>query len=400
VAIGFAPHAFVAWRETGSPFVNENWRSIVLKHGGFDGQLIAEPGFPGPLAFLREHGPEVLRMGLDDLAHQVSGGLGALLAGGRESLLSAACGLLVLAALLGLVVRRTRLGTLVATCFFVHWVLVCFTFSNLERILLPIVPVAAIALAAMTSAPPRWWSLTCAGGLLVVGALVIAAMPGRLAEFDDCHPSVEVEAARALAARPDVEFLSSTWTHMRLYVPLVAAWLPDFRPQERDAGDPVAWLRTEMARTRASGFVIGRRTAPSLHRRALAATFPTDFDVVRADGDVVMIVLQARFPDGGAAGQWFDAVDATPNPWSAGPITIRATLRTDADVAQLAQVDVRLEPPEQQRGPLLALRRAGERQWSVQWNVPPPPGTWFLRFHVRLVDGRCVVGPRVPLLVR
>lgn len=394
--LGFAPHAFVAWRETGSPFVNENWRNVVLKHGGYAPHLIPEPGFDGPLPFLREHGLEVLRLGIADLWQQVRGGFGALITGGRTTFVGAVAGLLVLATVVVLALRRTRPHLLFAGCFVAHWMLVCFTFHTDERILLPLVPLAAVALAALSDTTLRAWS--CRTALLAVGALSAAAIPARFAEFSERHPHAEIAAARELAARPGVEFLIATWTNMPLHAPQVSGWLPELPLSERDA-DPAAWLRAAMAGRNANGFVIGRRSAPLLHERAAAATFPPDFEVVRADGDVVVLVVRAHFPDGGEIGHWFQHVGAAPNPWSEGTITLTAAVRPEAEIARVAQVDVRLEPPPD-RGPMLVLQRSGERQWQVLWTARPPPGSWCLQFHVRLIDGRCVLGPRVPLTVR
>jgi hypothetical protein len=400
-ALGFAPHGIVAWRTFGSPFANENWRSVVLKHGGFDQRLMDQPGFDGPLAFWRAHGGEVLDLGIADVSRQLRGELGSLVVGsggGAGNALATTLGAMTFVAVVGLAVRRTRSGLMVAACFVAQWLLVCMTFAQLERVMLPLVAIAAVAMAAATAQFAIWWRCLFAAGLAAIGVAAAAAIPSRFAAFCDLHPQTEIAAAHELLAHPEVEFATASWTHMAEHAPVIG-YLPDFVPCTSGDADAVTRLRAEMARTKANAFVIGRRTAPHFHRLARTTTFPPDCIVLRTDDDVVAVVIQARFADGGAAGHWFAGAEATPNPWSDGPITLRAVLRADADPAAVAQIAVRLEPPPR-TGPLLPLQPAGDCEWQARWTVRPPPGSWHLQFRAQLCDGRYVLGPRVAITVR
>lgn len=397
-AIGFLPHGFLVWRMTGSPFHNENWRSIVLKHGGFDQRLIGEPGFDNLSEFLAQHGGDVLRLGLDDLQRQLTGGLGALLTGGEPSLATTIVGAVALLALSRLPFVAERAGGMLTVGFLAMWTTVCLTFSPLERVLLPLVPVAAIALAAATTAAARPWRIGAGIGLAATGLLTILALPPRLAEFLAEHPHAEIAAAARLLADPEVELAAATYTDMPRHAPRIAVWQPDLAPRRAGATEAVAALRATMARTGANGFLLGKRTAPVLFAQVRSTSLPPDMRVLAADDDVVLVVAQGRIPDGGSAGRWFQATEVAPNPWTSGTLTIRADLAPDADPARVAEVSVRLEPPE--AGPVLPLQRLGDRQWGTPWTVRPPPGQWFLQFRLRLHDGRHVFGPRVAIGVQ
>lgn len=397
-AVGFLPHGFLVWRLTGSPFTNENWRSIVLKHGGFDQRLIGEPGFDNLSAFLAQHGGDVLRLGLDDLQRQLNGGLGALLTGGEPSLATAIVGAIALLALARLPFVAARAGGMLAGGFVLLWTTVCLTFSPLERVLLPLVPILAIALAAVAGAASRPWRVVGAIGLAATGVLTLAALPPRFAEFLAEHPHAEIAASARLLADPAVELAAATYTDMPRHAPRIAVWQPDIARQRAGAIGALDALRTTMARTGANGFLIGKRTAPVLFAQMRSATLPPDMRVLAADDDVVLVVAEARVPDGGSAGRWFQATDVAPNPWTDGTLTIRVDLAPDADPARVAEVSVRLEPPS--AGPVLPLQRLGDRQWGTPWTVRPPPGQWFLQFRLRLTDGRHVFGPRVAIRVQ
>ncbi|MBL8730275.1 MAG: glycosyltransferase family 39 protein [Planctomycetes bacterium] len=396
-AVGYAPHGIVSTLQFGSPFFTDNWRNFVLKHGQFDALLLVDPGYPNLFAFLREHWLESLQIGLADVWLQVAGGFGEVLTSGAPAPWSTLIGAIALGAIGWLAVRRRSIGWILALCFGSYLALICLSYSPIERVLLPLLPPATVALAAMVHRG-AWWS-TAIGGLALAATCMSLALhlPARLERFVDAHPFREIEVARDLVARSDVEVAAASYAYMARHVPGTTYVYP-IGPGPRRQADPYGHLRDELLRTGANGFVIGRRTSADTFRALRGATPPYDVHVVRADDDVVALVFLVAHDDGGAAGRWFLDLQVTPAQWHDGPLSLQVELTPASDVAAVESVAVRFEVAPG-KGPTLDLPRLDDRRWGIEWSSRPPPGRWTIGTRIRLRDGRYIRGPRREITV-
>ncbi len=400
-ALGFAPHALVSWLEWGSPLYSISWRNMNLKLGGLDATLLYDESV-GPLAFLREHGAAVALAGIRDVGDQFVSGLGSLLTAGAGRALAVPITQAVTIALVALAWRHGARGMMTVACFLGYLGFVCTTFLPIERVLAPLVPLAAIALAALLEAPLRWLRFVGATACCVALGAQCLQLPPRFAAFVALHPEAEVAAMRELLRDVRVESAASTYSNMNRYVDAPTGFV-DVLPIGREDGDPggaaIAHLRRYAVRTGANAFVVGRRTSPRLFEALAATAWPAEFDPRRVGEDVLVIVREGVRDDGRAGEPWFQVVEVEPRRWSAGSLSIRIELAAAAPIERVQQVEVRLDTATA-KGPVVALPQTGERTWQLIWPLRPAPGSWFVQPRLQLRDGGYVLAPRVALEVQ
>ena len=387
---GFAPHAIVSALETGSPLHSDNWRNLVLKHGAFDPRLLHEPGYADAWTFLRAHGGEMLRLGLVDLWHQLTNGLGRLLTGSALPVATAA--LSVVVAIAHVVASLpTRRAWPVSLCGGALLVLVSLTFAPSERVLMPLLPTSAVALGLWVSRGSRTMRRLGIASVGVVLALQVLSLPPRLREFVDLHPFAEIDAARELAARADVVSVAGTYATLPRYVPDTVYLSPG--PQgSRTSDAALAHVREQALRVGATAIVVGRRSCARLHAELRGAAFGDDVVVERLDDDVVALRFDLVHEDGTGGRRWIAAFTADPTSWRDGPLTLRVRLDADADADRVAAVAVRLVTAPG-KGPIVELPRHDDRTWLFAWPLRLPTGEWTLQAELRLHDGRFLRGP-------
>lgn len=390
-ALGFLPHGLLSTLEFGSPFHTENWRNFVLKHGNFDGRLLREPGYPDLLSFLREHWFGSLQLGLADIWGQLSGTFGVLLTSGLPAPWSTLVGIVALAALARLAWVRSG-GALVGLCCGSYLFLVCISYSPIERAMLPLLPMALLALGASLGRGARWRTTVGAAALVVTAGSLVYRLPARLHRFVDAHPFHEIEVARAMAARADVELLAATYADMARHVPGTVCPSP-VAPGERGQVDPYGHLRRELVRIGANAFVIGRRSSPDTYRAVRGAPAPDDVHVAVVDDDTIAVVFDVVLADDARGDHWFAAFAVEPSDGRGGPLDLQVELTPHCDLALVAAVTVQLEAAPN-KGPTLDLPARGERRWGLVWPGRLPPGSWTIGSRLRLHDGRYVRGPR------
>lgn len=398
VVLGHAPHGILAWLERGSPLHNDNWRNLVLKAGSFDGRLLLQPGVDSLSGFLHEHGLRLCAMGAADLWRVLSGQLGWILLGGGPALLAVIVTLAVVGAMARLL-WRDRAGRVLVLATASYTALVCLTFTPEERSLLPVLPVAAVALAGTTRDRSLLGRL-CLVILVLVATIAGLRLPDRLREFVDRHPQAEIEAATALASHPEVTLVATTYRSMRRCVPFPVAYV--YSPalaSIHDLGDLLRHLRSEQGRTGANGMAIGRRTAPEIHRWLRHAEAGTELKIIRRDEDVVLLILPVPRIEGEAAMAWFGSLRAEPSPWSTGPLSVQVDVADAAAVARIVEVSVAALAPDG-REHSFALTRQEGRHWQAELAVRPPPGTWQLQARLRLHNGTVVMGPTAGIVVQ
>jgi len=398
VVIGYLPHGIVSTLEYGSPLFTYNWRNFVLKHGGFDALLLVDPGYPNLVAFLREHWVESLQLGFTDVRQQVQGDFGRLLSGGLPAPASWLVGGVALAAILALAVRRRPTGTVLGLCFATYLALVCLAYAPIERVVLPLFPLAAIALGALVGSGRRWANAVGIVTLVLLCSSLVFHLPARLQQFVDAHPLREIEVARAVAERPEVELLATTYSYMPQFGP-ASTYVYPVAPGPSGQLEPYAHLRREVARTGANAFVVGRRSSPLTHRALRAAIPPDDVHILAADDDVVAVVFDVVHRDGEGAGRWFESFTATPLDWFEGPLDVQVELTDSCELLLVASVSVQIELP-QGKGPTFELPVRGDRRWGIAWPLRPPPGPLQIASRLRLRDGRHVRGPVCRIQVR
>jgi hypothetical protein len=292
---------------------------------------------------------------------------------------------------------RPHRGWLVGACSAAYLTLVCMTFAPTERVLLPVVPACAILLALLATAGPialRAVGFACLATILVQQAL---ALPFRVREFADLHPFAEIEVARTISGRTDVERVGSTYANLHRFVPGTRYVSPG-PPAPRIPDQPVAHLRREAIRRGVTAVVVGRRTAPGLFAALRSAEIPPAVELVTADDDVIGLLFDLVVDDGQEGVRWIAGFTAEPALWREGPLTLRVTLADDVDLERVAAVSIRLEI-EPTKGPIVDLPHVGERTWQLAWPVQPSAGDWTLQAQLRLHDGVHVRGPRCKITV-
>lgn len=400
--VGFLPQAWVAQCVRGNPLATDNWRNLALKQGDFDPQRLFEPGAASIGELLQRYGAELSAMAQRDLLHLLNGGLGKHLLGGGPAPAAAA---VVALAGLGCLLwcwRGRAAASLVVVAASGYLLFVCWTFSPLERLLLPLLPVLAAALAIAPGLAP-WRAARLLGALPLVAVIATACwrLPDRLRSFVDEHPHAEVEACREQVARPDVVRVASTFGPMSRYVDgqieyLMPTGLAAWR-------DPERMLALAIERARAVGadvVVAGRRSHPLWHEVLRRGVLPAGARRERADDDVVVVRLPTRIVDGVGAAAWIATVRADPTPWREGPLAVNLDFAASADRARVVRARIQLQAPVPV-GPLpsFALDRRADGSFGCEVDFRPPAGTWLLQGRLTLDDGTHVIGPAASVVV-
>lgn len=281
--VALLPHVVLTWRVFGQPFHDESWRSMAFRHfGQGDWRFLQANPLHGTLSVLL-HDPAALLV-------NAAATLRDLL--GRELwlLLVDAPYAVVLAApvLVGFALcarRRPEESAVVGGAAAAYAALLCLTYFAWERLLFPLLPVLAVALACAAIRATRSFRppLAAAATWTAIAALAVP-VPARLARLVDQHPLAELAAARELLQRHgrDTRLIGTYWA-MGRHVPGLS--LPPY------AAESVRALIEEAAavcvQRDVDFLVVGRlslrgSTFVDLER----APIPRHLQVERADADV------------------------------------------------------------------------------------------------------------------
>jgi hypothetical protein len=398
LVVGYAPQAGHGLLAGGALFPPGNWRNVVLKHSGFDRLALHESSFGSFGEFLVRHGLDVLGDGAATLARFLCGGFAETLwCAPAASAWALPLAVLGTAALAGgaVVIARDGGGRVLLAAAAAFVALVCVTFVPMPRLVLPVFPLAAAALAAGAAAPQRWLGSPCRVALALGLGAVVVALPARWLAFVADHPHAEIAAAARMHQDPAVERVAATYAVLDRHVafPCALAFPPG---GEAPGDDPLAHFRLVQDRTGADGFVIGRRSAPAWFHRLGAEPLPAWLRVVQRDDDVLGVHCPFERVEAGA---WIEAATAEPAVWTEGPLVVAVRLAATAplgDVRRVVAVDPRLLP----KGPMLDLPRVDDRTFRGELRLQLPPGRWPLRIRLTLAGARHAFGPELAVDVR
>ncbi|MBK8098486.1 MAG: hypothetical protein IPK26_15360 [Planctomycetes bacterium] len=403
IGLGFLPQALVAWSTRGSPLANDNWKNIALKQGNFDPMRLSDPGAASVGELLDRHGAHLLQLGWGDLWQLFRGGLGQHLLGGGPTWAAAATVALVGVAIVVWSCRGRAEARIVVAASLSYLVMVCWTFAPLERLLLPVLPIMAVAMVAAAGSV-RWRPAAMVTGLAVVAiaGTAMARLPERLRQFVDEHPHVEVEVCRQQVQRPDLVAVASTFAPMSRYVRGPIEFLMPSNPSVWHDEPRMVLLAIAGAReVGANLLVVGSRSSRRWHQVLRCGELPAGVIRERADDDVVVLVLPTTVLEGTAAASWLRAFTATPAHWRDGPLEVRWRLPEGVDAARVARARVHLQAPVPV-GPLptIPLRPVAAEGLGYRLTFRPPAGTWGLQGRLTLDDGTQVHGPQVAVVVQ
>jgi hypothetical protein len=390
---GLLPHVVLTWRAFGAPFHDESWRSMAFRHfaGGKWEQLYSD-AFDGLTSVLLHDPPVLLSNALDTLIWIFRQGLWRLLVDAPHAVAFApwiALGAFLCAR------RRPRASLIVGAAVLGYAGLLSATFFAWERLLFPLLPVLAVALAGAVVRAARFVARRCApsssGPLVSAAALgTIAALavplPARLAKFSSQHPLEELSAAQDLLERhgPDTSLLSSYWA-MGRHVP--SRILPSH------AADSVAALLREttavLVQHEVDFLVVGRLSLNGTTFADLGRTpLPRHLQPEREDPDVrIYRVVPVPLEEFAAA---LRAIELRAGFYSVElelpdgtPRDVEAWILLRGSCGQALRLD--LEP------------REGGSSHVLPLNLEHAPGTWSLTPFLVHPDGTYYVGKSLSL---
>lgn len=237
LALGYLPQALAAWWAYGSPVYSEHWRNIDLKvvHDYDAVAAFADAPASSLSDLLLQHGGRVAGALVRDLGGQLTGGLGEFVASRPCFPADLA---IVIAIVLGCL-RAWRHPVLRGVVVFggLYLPMLCVALVPEGRYLLPMLPMAALAMAALAQGgATRTQRLWLCLPLVATIAVAAASMPGWVRTFVDSHPTAEIEAVRSLRTRlTDGDPIASPFSPMMRHVPGHVLWIPT---QRLDAQGP------------------------------------------------------------------------------------------------------------------------------------------------------------------
>lgn len=397
-ALGYLPQAIPATLLTGSPLTNENWHNVYLKVVcGFDYECLQHAYDSGTLptagGFLREHGGEIVRLGLRDTWLACSETLPAMVFGSLEPVAALWLWPLLLAALglmAGDAVRRSG-GWLLLLLAGMQVATTCLVFEPRPRVLLAVVPLASIGLAVLGQSLPRPWARRAVlVGLLVVSTGFGARSYGR---FLAAQPVAEVALVRRL---PDlVQRPMGLLTSLPVADRYVAARVLGY--MAAGYATPEATWQGVRQRMEAAGvdvFVTGRVSNAHVFEHLANSAVPPDFTLLHADADAIAL---ERMP---AVSPWIASFTATPSgPRIGEQVLFALRLSDDAVLAEVAGAGVAVRDANGDQA-LFDLPAVAAGAFERAFVVPPIPGTWRLTPFVLRGNGQVLRGAETSMHVR
>ena len=240
------PHFVLTYHVFGSPIYDEGWKSLTLKvYGGNDRTFLSQMPFDGLLSVLTYDPLTHIIHGLEQFGRYAFKGFGHLLTGDAtvmeggfrymlESPHYALNGMLFIALwlLFSLSIYRqlfslNRERVLIFAFYGIYLAMICLTFRQYPRLMLPVLPLSYIAIGHLLLFENTTANLVmrrfCLKNLALCVMLVICfqsvVMIKPFRHFVDQHPLSEVAMARELQERlgSDIRVLS-TYRQMQRYV--------------------------------------------------------------------------------------------------------------------------------------------------------------------------------------
>lgn len=392
--VALLPHFVLTWRVFGQPFHDESWRSMAFRHfGQGDWRFLQTNPFHGTLSVLL-HDPAAMLVNAAATLRDLLGRELWLLLVDAPYAVALAAPVLVGFALCAR--RRPEESAVVASAAAAYAALLCLTYFAWERLLFPLLPVLAVALACAvvhgtrcvaSRLPTRSLRLPLATAATWTALAALALpVPARLARLADQHPFAELAAAQELLRHhgPDTTLMWTYWA-MGRHVPGLT--LPPYAADSVGAlfeQTAAAWAQHDVDFLIVGRLSLGGSTFEDLE----SAPRPRHLQVVRADADVrVYRVAPVPLED------WAPPMrvrELRPDVFSVElPLPVCAPDGTEAWALLLGP---------QGRSLRLAFSPAvGGSGFVLTLNLEHAPGNWLLGPRVLGPDGTAYAGERLSI---
>lgn len=352
--LGYLPNAIPAWLQFGTPLPNDSWRSLAYKlSADRDPLALIDTPHQSLWDLLAVEGAQLVRIAMADFADLWAQGIGQCLGGGQATW-GVATGFTALAAL-GLAwctfVRPRRCRLVIVAVLLAWTAAVALTFFPQNRLLVPVAPLALVAILTALFQGLGAKAAHVASAVLVV--LTAAALPSSLRLFAAGHPLPEIAAARELAAsHGPLTTVASFYPLMSRRVPARVVYVPPPPARRVTVAAILARLQAAHDRLAFDYAVIGAASVPGAPLDELRSNLPNGVRAREAAADVVVL----EFANAGSA--WLEHAAA----WLADDRSLHLEVTTSLDGVLTAGFTVR------QAGAapwLLPLQRVGPRRFEA-----------------------------------
>lgn len=289
--LGYLPNAIPSCIVHGKPMSTENWRNWALKLSpAWDESLLETNPYSDMWGLLREAWAPLLQRTLQDIHTMATATWPQTLVGeGAPSALGVTVGLVVMGAWTLLLARCWRPAWPLIVVALLWSMAIAATFFPQERLLMPVLPLAVMALPAASALvlPSR-----IADALLALVVLAcVASTPAAVRKFRAEQPHAEVAAARRLAVQlGPLATIASHYSIMARHIPVRSVYVTS-PPKTPDLAAHFVRNVLKLAEKELlDAVVVGPATMPGLSFAALAAAAPSG-SVVERDGEAIVLRL-------------------------------------------------------------------------------------------------------------
>lgn len=304
---GYLPNAIPAWLQFGTPLPSASWRSLAYKLSpDHDPLALVESSHTSLWSLLQVDGPRLVREAVADFGAIWTHGIGQCLGGGQATwFVATVFAALSVLAIGSLAVVRPARGQLVVVAVLIAWTgAVAATFFPQNRLLIPVAPLALVAIVVALFEWLQPLAAHVAGGVLVL--LTAATVPASLRHFEAGHPMAEIAAARQLAeAHGPLATIASCYPLMARRVPARTVYVPPPPAQRVDVASILQRLRDVRSRQPFDFAVIGRASVHGAPLDELRRNLPSG--ITARPGNAEVVVLEFASP----GSEWLERAAAT-----------------------------------------------------------------------------------------